>query len=90
MVMFLANNIVMIMVNIHEVKARLSEYLSQVAQGEVVVICKRNVPIAELRHLPRRPAERRAVGFMKDEFTVPESFFEPLPGDLLDSFEGTS
>ncbi len=90
MVMFMINYIVMIMVNIHEAKARLSEYLSLVEKGEVVIICKRNVPVAELRYLPNRATERRAVGFMKGEFSVPKSFFEPLPEDLLEFFEGTS
>jgi prevent-host-death family protein len=88
--MFMTKNIVMIMANIHDAKARLSEYLSLVEKGEVVIICKRNVPIAELRSVPNRVTERRAVGFMKGEFSVPESFFEPLPHDLLDSFEGTA
>jgi prevent-host-death family protein len=39
----------MIVINIHEAKAKLSEYLDKVAAGEHVVICKRNRPVAELR-----------------------------------------
>ena len=90
MVMCMVKNIVMIMVNIHEAKARLSEFLSMAQKGEVVIICKRNVPVAELRSVPKRDTERRAVGFMKGEFDLPQSFFEPLPDDVLDSFEGRS
>ena len=37
-----------IVINIHEAKAKLSEYLDAVAGGETVIICKRNRPIAEL------------------------------------------
>lgn len=30
----------------------------------------------------------RPIGLAKDQFQVPASFFEPLPDDLLDAFEG--
>ena len=39
----------MIRVNVHEAKTHLSRYLERVAEGESVVICKRNIPVAELR-----------------------------------------
>ena len=39
----------MIHINIGAVKSKLSRYLERVAEGETVVICKRNLPIAELR-----------------------------------------
>ena len=38
----------MIVVNIFEAKAKLSEYLDMAAQGERVLICKRNRPVVEL------------------------------------------
>lgn len=78
---------VMIMVNIFEVKAKLSEYLEAVARGERVMICKRNRPIAELRPVDIAPAERR-LGTAVGSVTMPKSFFEPLPDDVLDAFEG--
>ena len=34
-------------VNLHEAKARLSALVDQVAGGEVLLICRRNVPVAE-------------------------------------------
>ncbi len=39
----------MIRVNIHEAKTHLSKYLEKVAEGETIILCKRNVPIAEIR-----------------------------------------
>ena len=78
---------VMIMVNIFEVKAKLSEYLEAVARGERVMICKRNRPIAELRPVDAAPVERR-LGTAIGSVTMPPAFFEPLSDDLLDSFEG--
>jgi len=77
----------MIVVNIHDAKARLSEYLDQVAKGERVVICKRNQPIAEI-HAVRQPrAAPRPIGAGPYKFKVPDSFFAPLPDDVLDAFE---
>lgn len=77
----------MIMVNIFEVKAKLSEYLEAVGRGERVMICKRNRPIAELRPVDAAPAERR-LGTAVGAVTITPAFFEPLPDDVLDAFEG--
>jgi prevent-host-death family protein len=84
----LIDNTTMTKVNIHEAKTHLSRYLERVAEGEVIVLCKRNVPVAELRPLPGPRTTPRPVGLAKNRFTVPDDFFEPLPDDLLDAFEG--
>ena len=42
-------NMVMLMVNIADIKAKLSEYLDRAVAGERVLICRHNKPIAELR-----------------------------------------
>jgi len=78
---------IMIRVNIHEAKVHLSRYLAEVEEGEVVIICRRNVPIAELRALPQRPDER-PIGLAEGEFTVPEEFLAPLPDEIVEAFEG--
>ena len=78
---------VMKRININEAKTHLSRYLDLVEKGEVVVLCRRNVPIAELRPLARQPTAPRVLG-LRDDFEIPESFFEPLPDELLDAFEG--
>jgi antitoxin (DNA-binding transcriptional repressor) of toxin-antitoxin stability system len=78
----------MINLNIHEAKTQLSKYLAKLRPGERIVICKRNVPIAELRALPQASNKPRPIGLAKDIFSVPPSFFEPLPDDVLDDFEG--
>ncbi len=78
----------MIRINIHEAKAHLSRYLNKLREGEVLVICKRNVPIAEVRAVPSARTARRPVGLAKGELQVPDSFFEPLPEDVLSGFDG--
>lgn len=87
LVHYLIYYLVMIRVNIHEAKVNLSRYLVEVEAGEVVVICRRNVPIAELRALPRRPDER-PIGLARGEFVIPDDFFAPLPQELVEAFEG--
>jgi prevent-host-death family protein len=76
----------MIVINIHEAKAKLSEYLDKVAAGERVLICKRNQPVAELRAVEQKRTEPRPIGGGPYSFTVPDSFFEPMPDDWLDEF----
>lgn len=76
----------MIVINIHEAKAKLSEYLDAVASGERVVICKRNRPVAELRAVEQKRTEPRPLGGAKG-IVIPPSFFDPMPDDFLDAFE---
>jgi prevent-host-death family protein len=74
-------------VNLYEAKAHLSALVNKVTEGETVLICRRNVPAAELRPVPKPRRTRRPIGLVKG-FVVPPSFFEPLPDDLLAAFEG--
>ena len=78
----------MISIGIREVKTQLSKILAKLRPGESILICKRNVPIAELRALPQSRIEPRPIGLAKDEFSVPPSFFDPLPEYALKSFDG--
>jgi hypothetical protein len=32
--------------------------------------------------------EKRRIGWMRGKLQIPDSFFDPLPDDLLDLFEG--
>ena len=72
----------MIRLNVHEAKTHLSKYLARLVQGESIVLCKRNVPIAELRPLPRPSDAPRPIGLGAGRFAVPPEFFEPLPDEL--------
>ena len=78
----------MIRLNIHQAKTHLSRYLKALGEGEVIVLCKHNVPIAEIRGLPSERTELRPVGLACEDFEVPATFFEPLPDDLMEAFEG--
>ena len=78
----------MIVVNINEAKAKLSEYLEAVARGERVLICKRNQPVAELRAVEQKRTEPRPIGG-ETGIEIPPSFFDPMPDDWLDAFYNT-
>lgn len=78
----------MIKVNIHEAKTHLSRYLKRLEKGESIILCRRNKPIAEIRPLPPAQTKKRPIGWAKGEFEIPKEFFDPLPDDLLDAFEG--
>jgi prevent-host-death family protein len=80
----------MIVVNIFEAKAKLSEYLDMAAHGERVLICKRNRPVVELHAVESARTSPRPLGLGRGRMTVPSSFFEPLPEDVLRGFEGAA
>ncbi len=79
--------VIMIRINIAEAKAHLSRHLEKVEGGETIILCRRNVPIAEIRPIARPPEEPRPVGIDRG-MVVPPSFFEVLPEEILDAFEG--
>jgi antitoxin (DNA-binding transcriptional repressor) of toxin-antitoxin stability system len=79
---------VMLKVNLAEAKANLSRYLAKASQGEPVVICNHNVPVAELRALPQSAKRPRPIGLCKGQFRVPLRFLQPLPDDLVAAFRG--
>lgn len=78
----------MIKLNVHEAKTHLSKYLARLEKGETIVLCRRNVPIAEIRPIAQKPAKPRPIGLAKGKGYVGKKFFEPLPEDLLRLFEG--
>lgn len=80
----------MISLNINEAKAHLSKYLHMVESGETVVLCRRNVPIAEIRLLPSKVATgQRSLGLAQDRGEpLPKSFFDELPKEILMAFGG--
>ncbi|MBL8260143.1 MAG: type II toxin-antitoxin system Phd/YefM family antitoxin [Candidatus Competibacteraceae bacterium] len=79
----------MIKLNIHEAKTHLSRYLPALEQGETILLCKRNIPIAEIRPLPKPREQPRPIGLAADRgVELPPEFFEPLPAELLAAFTG--
>ncbi len=78
----------MIRLNIHEAKTHLSKYLARLKKGEVIVLCRRNVPIAEIRPLQDQAKQQRPIGLARGRFEVPPEFYESLPEELQRAWSG--
>lgn len=78
----------MIMVNIQDAKTHLSQYLAKATAGERVLVCKRNVPVAEIVPIRKDPTNKRPIGLAEGEFTVPDDFNDPLPDEEIAAFHG--
>jgi antitoxin (DNA-binding transcriptional repressor) of toxin-antitoxin stability system len=75
-------------VNIHDAKTNLSRYLAELAPGEMLVLCNRNRPVAEVRSLRKKAVRKPRIGAAAGKFAVPDSFFEPLPDEIIQAFGG--
>ena len=76
--------------DIREAKTHLSEHLAALGPGDRIVLCRRNRPIAEIRPLAASRSTPRPVGLGKGLVTIPETFFAPLPDEVLDLFAGSA
>ena len=85
---FVVHNIVVKRVNIHDAKTNLSRYLAELTPGETLVLCNRNQPVAELRSLRKKRVRKPLIGAARGEFVVPDSFFDPLPDEIIKAFSG--
>ena len=84
-------NKTMINLNVNEIKTHFSSCLAKVSKGETIIVCKRNVPIAEIKPIAPRPNKKRPIGLAGKEFPdfeIDDAFFEPLPEDILNAFNG--
>lgn len=74
-------------VNIHAAKSQLSRLLDAALAGEEVIIAKAGKPVARLVPIEKKQ-ERRKLGTLAGQFTVPDDFDDPLSDEILDAFEG--
>ncbi len=72
-------------VNVHEIKAHLSEYLAAVERGETVVIARRNKPIAKLVPIGPEASEQalRPIGLAKGLVEIDPTCFDPMTEEEL-------
>ena len=73
-------------VTVHEAKTHLSRLLACVEAGEEVVIKRGRKPVARLERIG--PPPPRELGRYNGLLVMPPEYFEPLPDELLDAFEG--
>lgn len=62
-------------VNIHEAKTHLSRLIDEAVQGEPFIIAKAGKPLVKVMALTAPTGkERRRLGFMIGQLTIPEDF----------------
>jgi prevent-host-death family protein len=72
-------------VGVHEAKTHLSKLLERVSAGEEISITRRGEEVARL--VPARRSGARRLGVDRGRWVVPDDFDEPLPDDVLATFE---
>lgn len=72
-------------VNISDARARLPELVQRAANGEEIIIARNGEPQARL--VPLAPAAR-VPGRGAGQWQVGDDFNDPLPEELLATFEG--
>ena len=73
-------------ISIRQAKARFSRLVERVSAGEEIIIARAGKPVARLAPLARRAPRR--LGRMKGRIWIAPDFDAPLPGDLLDLYNG--
>lgn len=74
-------------VNIADAKAHLSEYLREVKKGETLIICERNVPVAEVRPIEIATGATPRFGTLRDEVWIADDAFAPMSEGELQEWE---
>ncbi len=73
-------------ISIGEAKSKFSKLIASVEKGEEIIIARHGQPVAIIV-LFQKKVSYRTPGSAKGKFKVPPEFFEPLPDDIIDSFE---
>lgn len=75
-------------INIEEAKTHLSRYIDRVVQGDVIIVCRHDQPVAELRAVQTsalRPA--RVAGLLKGQVHWEPDTFAPMTDEELAEFD---
>ena len=75
-------------VNIHAAKTHLSKLVDEAGAGEEIIIARAGKPVAKLVAVRPTTAQRRILGRLGGKLNVPDDYDDPLPDEVLASFEG--
>ena len=75
------------LINIHQAKTHLSRLVDLAHAGKEIVIAKAGKPMARLVMFTRSSPPRKK-GLLKGKIRIQKAFDQPLPDDLLRTFEG--
>jgi prevent-host-death family protein len=77
-------------INVAAAKARLPELIERAARGEEIVLSRAGKPRARLMPLDTSRKALRVPGKGKGRFRISRDFDEPLPPEVISSFEDGS
>lgn len=73
---------------VHQAKTELSKLMARAEAGEEIVIARRDKPAVKLVPVGETHKKERVPGALKGMFKIPDSFFDSLPEDELQAWEG--
>jgi len=77
-------------VNIQQAKTHLSRYIDQVEKGDVIVLCRHNRPVAELRPIGAEQTRTpRIPGLLKGRIHWEPGAFAPMTDEEIAEFDGS-
>ena len=87
----LTRDVRMTKVNIHQAKTQFSRLVNLAAGGEEIIIAKAGKAVARLvPYQPKGVIRRRRPGTMRGKIKIKRNFDDPLPKELLASFNSKS
>lgn len=75
-------------VKVHEAKSTLSRLIQRVEAGDRIIIARGDVPVVELVPIVAPTSHARRFGALRGVVSVGPEFFEPLPADELERWNG--
>ena len=75
-------------IEIEDFQQSVEEHVDSLRPGEKIVLCRDGSLIAEVRTPPQQRTKTRELGLAKGQIVVTDEFFEPLPDEILEIFEG--
>ena len=74
-------------IGVYDARASLSRLIDRALAGEEVVITRKGKPVVKLTPV-QTVQQPRQLGALKGMFEIPDSFFDPLPDEVLEEFYG--
>ena len=84
----------MIHINLPEAKAQLSHLLELAHNGEQVIICKYDVPFAQITSIPNQitqPKKKRELGLARNHIIfIADDAFDPMTDEEIEEIENNT